>query len=77
MTSRKSDSGVPRSPISGGAEPAASSKAPLPNERDEASGSTGGAPSEIVKQGHRDLRKGLEDTDRGPVMDEAYRKQKK
>ncbi|MDP9043818.1 MAG: hypothetical protein M3O01_03340 [Pseudomonadota bacterium] len=49
----------------------------MPHERDETAGMTGGVPSPTVRQGHRDLERGLEDTSRAPEADDAYRKLKK
>lgn len=49
----------------------------LPHERDESSGMTGGEPSESMQQAHRDLARGLQDTDRGPEMNRTYRKLKR
>ncbi len=48
----------------------------LPHERDESAGVTGGVASEAIEQAHRDVQRGLQDTDRGPVADRAYRKLK-
>jgi hypothetical protein len=48
----------------------------MPNERDEKVGMTGGVPSERVQQGGRDLKRGVQDTSRGPEADKAYQKQK-
>lgn len=49
----------------------------LPHERDEAVGMTDGIPSDAMQQAHRDLRRGLQDTDRGPVTDRTYQKLKR
>lgn len=57
--------------------PARSSTPPLPHERDESTGATGGIPSERVRQGHRDLQRGVQDTSRAPEADRAYQRQKK
>ncbi len=54
-----------------------SSAAKLPHEHDESAGMTGGIPSVPVQQAHRDVTRGLVDTDRGPVADATYRKLKK
>lgn len=48
----------------------------LPHERDESADATASAPSKRIKQAHQDLERGLSDTDRGPVVDEIYRKLK-
>jgi hypothetical protein len=48
----------------------------LPHERDERTGSTDGAPSERVKQAHRDVSRGVQDTSRAPEADRAYQRQK-
>jgi hypothetical protein len=45
----------------------------LPNERDESTDSSGERPRTSMKQAHADLKRGLVDTDKGPVMDEAYK----
>ena len=58
-------------------KPGPSSSPKMPNERDETSGMTGGVPSADVQQGHRDLKRGLQDTTRAPEADAAYRKLKK
>ena len=57
--------------------PQRSSEPPLPHERDEAVGSTGGVPSERMRQGHRDLKRGVQDTSRAPEAGRAYDKLKK
>lgn len=49
----------------------------LPHERDEGTDMTGGVPSPVVQQGARDLKRGLEDTSRGPEADRACKKLKK
>jgi hypothetical protein len=53
------------------------SKPALPHERDESTSSTPPVPQAQIEQAHADLKRGLKDTDRGPVMEEAYRKQKR
>lgn len=58
-------------------DPAAPDAPRLPHERDESTGMTDGVPSDVVRQAHRDVSRGLEDTDRAPVMDRAYRKLKR
>lgn len=57
--------------------PKPSPRPSLPHERDESSDMTGGEPSESMRQAHRDLARGLKDTDRGPEADRAYRKLKR
>jgi len=47
----------------------------LPHERDESSAKDD-ARRPVIEQAHRDVRRGLSDTDRGPVMDKAYQRQK-
>jgi hypothetical protein len=49
----------------------------MPHERDEAVGSTGGLPSERVRQALRDVKRGLQDTTRAPEAGRAYERQKK
>lgn len=71
-TRRRSPAGAPvkgrtRRPQFGQAVPR------LPNERDEsADGQAGGAPSAEQRQAYEDLRRGVVDTDRGPVLDSVY-----
>lgn len=48
----------------------------LPHERDESADAMASAPRRRIKQAHDDLERGLSDTDRGPVIDETYRKLK-
>jgi len=47
----------------------------LPHERDESS-QRDDQPRPRIEQAHRDVSRGLVDTDRGPPADQAYRKQK-
>ena len=49
----------------------------LPHERDERVGVTDAVPSEKVRQGYRDVKRGLQDTSRAPEADAAYDKLKK
>jgi hypothetical protein len=49
----------------------------LPHERDESTDDMASGPRKRIQQAHEDLTRGLKDTDRGPVMDETYRKLKK
>lgn len=45
----------------------------LPHERDESSDSQRSPdPDAVMEQAHADLRRGLVDTDRGPVTDRVY-----
>jgi hypothetical protein len=57
--------------------PDSSTAPPMPHERDEAVGATGGVQSEQVQQAHRDLQRGLQDTSRAPEAERAYKKQKR
>ena len=59
-----------RQPVDG------SGDALLPHDRDEAVGATAGEPSPPMQQAHRDLQRGLRDTDRGAVTDRVYRQLK-
>jgi len=77
MPRRPAPRPTPPSPTPHGSAPAGPAETPLPNERDESSGVTGGVPSRRVQQAHRDLQRGVEDTDRGPPADAAYRKLKR
>lgn len=58
-------------------KPGRSESPHMPHERDESVGATGGVPSERVQQGHRDLKRGVQDTSRAPEADRAYDKLKK
>lgn len=49
------------------------SKAKLPHEHDESSTSQSGPPDERVQQAARDLKAGLKDTGRGPVVEKLKR----
>ena len=61
-----------------GKNPLASRGTPhLPHERDESVGATSAVPSETIRQGYRDLKRGLRDTSRAPEADAAYEKLKK
>lgn len=47
----------------------------MPNERDQVvQGSTSPTPPPEVKRAYQDIRRGLVDTDKGPVLDHTYRK---
>ena len=48
----------------------------MPHERDESSGSQQRAPRADMEQAGKDLKRGLVDTDRGPVTDSTYKKLK-
>ena len=48
----------------------------LPHERDQSIDMTPATPTAEGRQAHRDLARGLQDTDRGPPADRAYQKQK-
>ncbi|MEO6410221.1 MAG: hypothetical protein ABIO45_15915 [Burkholderiaceae bacterium] len=52
-------------------------KADLPHERDEAMGMTGGVQSDVVRQGHDDVERGLKDTSRSTESDRTYRQLKR
>lgn len=79
MASRRARTPPPPRPGSGVdlTSPAPSQQPPLPHERDERVGSTGGMPSRRVQQGARDLARGLQDTTRGTEADTAYKKLKR
>lgn len=49
---------------------------PLPHERDEAVGMTGGIASAPMKQAFKDLTHGIQDTDRSAEADRTYKKLK-
>ncbi|MDP3228723.1 MAG: hypothetical protein Q8N13_12195 [Acidovorax sp.] len=54
----------------------AQEKPKLPHERDESVDMTHGQPDAQIEQAYRDVKRGLQDTDRGPPADKAYQKQK-
>ena len=49
----------------------------LPHERDESTDAMASGSRTRIRKAHEDLRRGLQDTDRGPVLDATYRKLKK
>ena len=49
----------------------------MPPERDESPRDAPAPPDAKAEQAHEDLAQGQQDTDRGAVADEAYRKQKR
>ena len=54
----------------------AGDKAPrMPHEHDESADSSGQQPQGSTKQAYADVKRGLVDTDKGPPMDQAYKKQ--
>ena len=56
--------------------PPASGQPALPHERDETVGMTGGITDPVIRQAHRDLEHGIEDTSGSNETDRAYRKLK-
>lgn len=48
----------------------------MPHERDESSDSQDSAPRRIIEQARRDIVSGQKDTDKGPPLDETYRRLK-
>lgn len=73
-THQRADDGAPGATTAPAAE---ANRPPLPHDRDEKAGATGGVPSPTVQQGARDVARGLSDTTRAPEADAAYRKLKK
>jgi hypothetical protein len=49
----------------------------VPGKNDEKDVTAGGDPSVRVRQGARDLTRGVQDTTRGPEADAAYKRLKK
>lgn len=49
----------------------------LPHERDQSSDMTNAETDSQVEQASRDLRRGLQDTDKGKPMNDAYKKLKR
>lgn len=57
------------------AEQGGESKPRLPHEHDQSSdsqSSADGAPTEVGRQAAKDIKRGVVDTDRGPVVDRVY-----
>ena len=48
----------------------------MPNERDESTDMTADAPDAVVVQARKDLKRGIEDTSKGPEMNQTYKKLK-
>jgi hypothetical protein len=48
----------------------------LPHELDESADQQGQQPSPVAEQAKADVDRGLVDTDRGPELERAYRRQK-
>ena len=69
----KRRAGTLRLPV-GTAQPA---PVELPHERDESSSMTDGIPSAPVQQAYRDVKRGLQDTDRGAEAGRTYQKLKR
>ena len=69
----KRRAGTLRLPV-GTAQPA---PVELPHERDESSNMTDGIPSPPVQQAYRDVKRGLQDTDRGAEAGRTYQKLKR
>ena len=49
---------------------------PLPHEKDESPEAMASRPRQVIKNAANDIKRGVVDTDRGPEMAKAYRKQK-
>lgn len=49
----------------------------LPHEHDQSADSAGAEPQPRIRQAKEDVDRGLVDTDRGPPMDDTYKKQKR
>jgi hypothetical protein len=49
----------------------------LPHEHDESADNQDAPPSDLGRQAQDDIERGLQDTDRGPVSDRAYQRQKR
>lgn len=47
----------------------------LPHERDESSSSQDSGPREVIRQAHKDVKAGIQDSDIGPPMDRTYERQ--
>lgn len=49
----------------------------LPHEHDQSADDQGAQPTDLGRQAQRDVDRGLVDTDKGPPLDRAYKRQKK
>jgi len=49
----------------------------MPHERDESVGMTDGKPDPRMRQGQRDVQRGVQDTSRAPEADRTYEKFRK
>ena len=75
---RSVDTGAPRRPGKKARVRAPAATLPkLPHENDESVNATDGTPSVLIQQAYRDISRGLQDTDRGPVADSTYKKLKR
>jgi hypothetical protein len=84
MAAKKQTAGKPprqeRTTAHGGVEGLGAADAPdaqLPHERDESPSVAADAPRSEGRKAYEDAKRGMPDTDRGPVLDETYRKQRK
>lgn len=66
----------PQSQPRSGPEDLSGPEARLPHERDQSVDMTHGEPDAQMEQAYKDVKRGLQDTDRGPQADKAYQKQK-
>ena len=57
--------------------PSQPGEANMPHERDETVGMTGGETDPVIRQGQRDVERGLKDTSRANETDAAYHKLRK
>ena len=73
VVSVKRRAGTLRLPV-GTAQPAPME---LPHERDASTNMTDGIPSPPVQQAYRDVKRGLQDTDRGAEAGRTYQKLKR
>lgn len=48
----------------------------MPSERDQSIDMTADAPDAVVVQARQDIKRGIEDTSKGPEMNQAYKKLK-
>ena len=76
-TERRVNTTQPQPQPGRGPEDLSGPEARLPHERDQSVDMTHGEPDAQMEQAYKDVKRGLQDTDRGPPADKAYQKQKR
>ncbi|MFY3382953.1 hypothetical protein [Paracidovorax sp. MALMAid1276] len=75
-TERRVSTTQPQGSPDGGPEDLQGPEGRLPHERDQSVDMTDGVRHPEVEQAYEDVKRGLQDTDRGPPADKAYQTQK-